>query len=325
MTVFHGRVDGVDAGIRVDSDGLTWDADALPWHRADTMARDSLTVTFGVSLTDSEEATALSILTVSHLGPDLEDFVREAGEARQRGRRRALALGDDEPLRTFTAHVPDDVAVEVLPLGLLVEPMGSLARFVPWAVVTGIERDGYRFAVTTRVEDPCSVSGLGARSDEFERVARAAWASGQANGWAEGGSNAVGELAAFERGDEVSAICALASEMRAGHYREGDSVDLRFLLAMAHGRAVLEVANADDRATLVFGTADLDRVNAALLHLCFHRELLTLPARELGQWGAALRTQPLAAWLRGVTAARVVHDQGWGENLRRALNAPSQP
>jgi hypothetical protein len=100
-------------------------------------------------------------------------------------------------------------------------------------------------------------------------------------------------------------------------------VRLPFLIASIgageSARVAVEAVDADDRATFVFATEDLDRLNAVLILTAFRREALALPDNELGRWAVSVRTQSAVRWARERLIARIVHDDGWPTALAEAF------
>jgi hypothetical protein len=94
---------------------------------------------------------------------------------------------------------------------------------------------------------------------------------------------------------------------------------LPFALAPVGGRVVVEATDADDRATFVFATDDVDRLNAVLLLTSFRREALWLPEAELGRWALAVRSLEAVRWARAALVGRVVHDTRWEQRLTELL------
>jgi hypothetical protein len=92
-----------------------------------------------------------------------------------------------------------------------------------------------------------------------------------------------------------------------------------FALAPIGDRVVVEATDRDDRATFVFRTRDVDRLNAVLLLTSFKREAVSLPADELGRWALAVRSVPEVRWARDALVARIVHDAQWAANLDASL------
>ena len=96
-----------------------------------------------------------------------------------------------------------------------------------------------------------------------------------------------------------------------------------FLLADLGGRVLLELLSGPSAATYVF-RGDLASVSADLAALHFRRRGLALTDAETrGPAGrpyrlALRRLEPLKR-LRAATAARVIHDERWGEGVGRAM------
>jgi hypothetical protein len=113
------------------------------------------------------------------------------------------------------------------------------------------------------------------------------------------------------------------SRLRLGLWTEGGTVRLPFLIASIgageSARVAVEAVDADDRATFVFATEDLDRLNAVLILTAFRREALALPDNELGRWAVSVRTQSAVRWARERLIARIVHDDGWPTALAEAF------
>jgi len=176
----------------------------------------------------------------------------------------------------------------------------------------------------------------------YEQLAPGLGALGAPDGWAVGAGDAGPAWAALvaatvgrtptdgdtdgdtngDAGAGPAAVVAAraGSALRIGVFTEGGRFPAPFLLAPVGDRLVVEtVATDESRATLVFGTADADRLNAALLLVAFRREVLTSPADELGRWAVAARTQPVVQWARDRLAARIVHGPRWADQLAAAL------
>ena len=64
------------------------------------------------------------------------------------------------------------------------------------------------------------------------------------------------------------------------------------MLAPVGDCVVVEATDGDDRATFVFRTHDVARLNAVLLLTAFRREALFLPDDQLGRWAIAARLWP---------------------------------
>ena len=344
------RFAGVDTTARITVDGLTIpgpadDGVTFPWLDADE-----------VTLADHRIRLAgpgREPLALTHLGVRFDEFADAVREARGRARRAALAQATTEPSARFEARSGDAVAdVYLFPHVLTVEPRDGRSLSVPLPLLRSVARDGHRLTLDCRVLEPVRLGGLGRRTDEFcqaverarhdlaevtagayEQLAPGLGALGAPDGWAVGPDDAGSTwptLVAATVGapdgetgsdDPAAAVAARAgSALRIGVFTEGGRFPAPFLLAPVGDRLVVEtVATDESRATLVFGTADADRLNAALLLVAFRREVLTLPADELGRWAVAARTQPLVQWARDRLAARIVHGPRWADQLAAAL------
>lgn len=334
------RVDGAEATIVISPEGIDGLGEFIPWHAVDTVSETGTAIDLGVA---RGLEGALTVVRLSHLGAQRDEVAREIRQARGAARRPSLAQSDLAVTEEFTAHVADTVIdVVLLPNGMIVEQRGALAAFVPWGLVADVQRDGYAVTFRLRQGEPVTVAGLGERTDEFEdevarlrlalsqaaRAAMAEWdTAGLAweDGWALTDPAAVRAVASRGSADECSVLGETCSVLRAGVFTEGGTQDVPFLIGTAaNGVTIVEGVGEEDRATYLFATSDVDRVNAALLRLSFRRELLVLPQGELGRWAAAIRTQPEVAWLRSVIQGRVVHDTRWETKVREAT-APGRP
>ena len=100
-----------------------------------------------------------------------------------------------------------------------------------------------------------------------------------------------------------------------------------FLLATIGSRVVLELLSGPSAATYVF-RGELPGIAADLAALHFRRRGLALTDAETrGPAGRAYRLalrrlEPLKR-LRAATAARVIHDEGWGEALAKGFPSSS--
>jgi len=98
-----------------------------------------------------------------------------------------------------------------------------------------------------------------------------------------------------------------------------------FLLVPVGDLTVLEILAGPSAATYVFRAA-LDAVNRDLQELHFRRAPLALGAEQAvitpdNPHRLALRQLAPLQRLRASTAARIVHDDGWGARLRAALTS----
>jgi hypothetical protein len=218
---------------------------------------------------------------------------------------------------------------------------------VPLSLIGSVRRDGYEITLAVRGGDPLVVRALGAKTDEFlDRLATArrdlqaataaAYASydpalagfGAPDGWAmtreTTGSHwpALLERAqAGTRGDQVRELLSRSGDaMAVGIFTDGGSSTLPFVLAPVGKRIVVEATDGDDRATFVFATTDMARLNAVLVLTSFRREAIFLPEEQLGRWAVAARVWPAVREARAALSARIVHDDRWVERLGAALS-----
>ena len=118
----------------------------------------------------------------------------------------------------------------------------------------------------------------------------------------------------------AAVLGAACDELRAGIYTEGGTRSVPFLLGRtSSGRVVVEGVGEEDRATFVFDSDDLGRVNAALLRSSLRRQLLFRSEAELGGAATVGRLDAEVRWLRSVLAARVIHDDAWERKIREAI------
>jgi len=107
--------------------------------------------------------------------------------------------------------------------------------------------------------------------------------------------------------------------VRIGVFTDGGSSTLPFVLAPIGNRVVVEATDGDDRATFVFTTEDVARLNAVLVLTSFRREAIFLPEAQLGRWAVAARVWPAVREARAALSARIVHDDRWAEHLAAAV------
>lgn len=332
MTAYRAQVDGHEATILITPQGLDLPDRSIPWHAVDTMADDGPRIVLGVAEGVDGEPTRVEI---GHLGSHRDAIAEKMREARGSARRASLGQADLAVVEEFESRDGGDVIdIAALPHGIVVEPRGRVAAFVPWGLVSDVSRDGHSFTLMLRYGVPVRIGGLGRRTDEFAGVvarlrgeltaavrgAARSWDAADLpweDGWALDDPAAVNAWLGRLPQDDAAVLREACSSMRAGLYTEGGSGDVPFVLGrLGESRVLVEGVGEEDRATFVFSSGDLDRVNAALLAVSFRRELLALPAGELGRWSAAIRTQPEAAWLRSALQARIIHDDHWSERLR---------
>lgn len=352
MNSHPGRVDGAPGTITVGPQVLDAAGRTIAYVDMDTVTVDGYTIDLGVHPSGT--------VRISALGPRTDAFLNDLDAARSRARRAALLQWTGTPeLATFTqapagpADVP--VGIHLFDDGLTVEPRNGTPDLVPYALVDGIDRDGYAVTIRRRGLDPVTVRRLGPRTDEFlAAVDRGRSAQRQAmadaygqlddrllgfvapNGWAVTADEAgmfAGALAdAFATGDraeEMTTLAGLATGPagpgpRGGGMRYGLALQpdgpMPFALAMGARRIAVESAEPDQaRATYVFDTTDADALNRALIMISFRREALYLAQDKLGRWSLAVRTLPVVRWARSVYSARVVHDEGWSDGIAAAM------
>lgn len=330
------EVVATDVGLDLDGDVVSWlEVDDLVEgdHRLDLVLADGRTV------------------SLEALGATHDRFLTEVRTARRNLRFPNLALTTGTPLLTVTSRAPDGWAdVHVYDRTVVVEPRSGPPVPVPLALVERLRRDGHTLTFECRGIGDVVVRALGASTDEFvatvERAARAlreatsaAFAtfderlSGFAapDGWALDRAAADRWWAPLEaaalggsRSEEMATLAGLAGDRLAlGLHTDGGSTVMPFALAPVGGRIVVEAVDADDRATFVFATDDLARLNAVLILTGFRRDVLALPEPELGRWAVAVRTSPHVQWARSALVARVVHTASWSDGIRSALDGPS--
>lgn len=338
---FPCRVDGNPVTAAVLDDGLLVDGHLLAWLDMDTVTEGNHTLTLGMV---SGPPRALT-----HTGTRHDELVEVLRRARGRARRSALTQATTEPLDHYEARGTDGAITDVylFPHVLTVEPRGGAVTSVPLPLVERVERDGYAITVTARALGATRLRGFGKRTDEvladlararedLRRATAAVYASLEPSlggldvpdGWATDRAAAGTQWGTLRaavcggtRAAEAEVLVGLAGDrLRLGVFTEGGRFPLPFLLAPVGGRVVVEGTGDDEaRATFVFATGDVDRLNAALLVMAFRREALFLPADTLGRWAVAVRTVPLVRWARESLVARVVHDDAWEASVRRAV------
>jgi hypothetical protein len=239
----------------------------------------------------------------------------------------------DHPLGSFGARVT------LFPDGLLLDD-----AFLPFALVDDVAGDGGRVTLARRGLAPLSVEGLGSEAaalvaavDRARRDLAGLTASAYAaldpglgglsapDGWAVPAAAAGRHWAVLRRvvaGPEVDVLAGIAGDgLRLGVKVLAVGRPVPFALAPVGAKVVLEVTGPTRGATLVFGAADADRLNAALLVLNLRREALELPDARLGRWALAARAVDVVGWARAALVARVPHGDRWEDNVTAALAA----
>ena len=239
----------------------------------------------------------------------------------------AVPVGDDPfqiPLGTITEirfaeesyHVALVTPAGATSFGQLARRTGAFARAVREAHAAMLERcaraSGTRLFADGRPVSARELDGdierlLGSwsaseRLDGAREIVRCAGLDGTAIGLAE----------LLDRDEETLAAREELPENTAG-----------FLLASVGSLTILELLSGPSAATYVF-RAPLAAVAADLAALHFRRRGLALTEAEIaGPAGrpfrlALRRLEPLRR-LRAATVARVIHDERWGEALRKAI------
>ncbi len=320
------RFGGRDTTATITADGLSVNGALLAtWLDADVVREIDHSVT--LVLPNGET-------TVTHLGAGFDRFCSELREARARVRRPALTQSTGAPIDSYLSHDADKVIDIALCQGaLVVEPRGGSTMGVPLPSIVDVTRDGWTVTIRQRVFDPVVIRALGQRTDEFLEDLRRAREDLSAatraaigglpldDGWA---VEAKGEVRAAvmsgDRAEEAEVLAGLAGDrLRVGMWTDGGRFVMPFLLAPVGGFVAVEATDADDRATYIFRTDDVERLNAVLVLTTFRREVYSLRDDELGRWATAVRVLEPVRWLRGALAARVVHDESWPDKVRAAL------
>jgi len=345
---FVGRVDGQPVPLEVGSSGLRVGAVEFAWVDLDHF--DVEDHQLHVATHDGRSAT------VTHLATGRDRFIADAVAARARARRAALLQWTgDAALATFEGRrgdaiqdedEDDRVTVCLFPDGVTVEPVNGTPDLLPLSCLTEVDRDGYAIRLVARGMPDIAVRHLGQRTDEFlmrldqtRRVLAARTDAactaldpslaglGLDDGWAVPASVAGHRWGALRsalmgqrRGEEIGVLEALAGDgMRLGVKCGPGSTTMPFALVPVGDRVAVEAADADDRATFVFATPDVDRLNGVLLATSFRREALSLEPDQLGRWSLAVRTLDIVRWARAALIGRVVHNDQWATDVKRLL------
>jgi hypothetical protein len=286
---------------------------------------------------------------LSHLARNTDEFVLRFRTARASARRAALLQWTgDAPLAMFESHGGDEpITVVLFADGLVVEPLNGAPQFAPFSLIDDIERDGYRIKLVLRGAANVTVEKLGsetdlflqrlatARNDLVTRTAKAYAALDDAlsgfpapDGWAVDRAGAGPYWGALrssfgggDRADQIAVLEQLSGEsLRLGIKASVEGGAFRFALAPVGSKVAVEGGGDEARATFVFATDDVDRLNAVLLLTSFRREAISLPEDSLGRWALAVRTLESVQWARKALVARVVHDDTWGAKVEAALH-----
>jgi hypothetical protein len=123
-----------------------------------------------------------------------------------------------------------------------------------------------------------------------------------------------------DRSEQLDVLEQLAGDrLRLGIKASVDASAFPFALAPVNGKVAVEGTGEESRATFVFATDDVDRMNAVLLLTSFRREAISFPEDQLGRWALAVRTLDVVKWARAALVARVVHDDTWSAKVAAAL------
>jgi len=98
---------------------------------------------------------------------------------------------------------------------------------------------------------------------------------------------------------------------------------MAFLIVHTASGAIYETLNADDHATYVFREPSLDtaQLNAALLLIGFHIEVLAGDFSGVGsRYAEAVRQLPHLSRLAAAFKGRVIHGDGWEQQLRSLIS-----
>ncbi|HTN80096.1 MAG TPA: hypothetical protein VMK16_10520, partial [Acidimicrobiales bacterium] len=282
------RFDGHDAIATIADDALL--VDAIPvatWLDADIVREADHSVTLVLPTHE---------VAVTHLGAGFDRFCGELREARGAVRRAALTQSTGVPIDSYLSHDGNAVIdIHLCAGSLVVEPRGGGTTCVPLPSITEVARDGWTVTIRQRVFDPVVVRALGQRTDEFLSDLNRAREPLTGDGWA-----TEGVAPDASRADEVALLTELAGErLRVGTWTDGGRVPMPFVLAPVAGLVAVEATDTDDRATYIFRTDDVERLNAVLVLTTFRREVYSLPDEQLGRWATAVRVLEPVRWLRG--------------------------
>jgi hypothetical protein len=319
------------------------DGRAIPYVDIDGVRVEGHRVAF-----DMADGTTRAITQV---GRQHEDFVLELDKAWRHARRAALLQWTgDAPIDEYDGRDgAAPVKVVLFGDGVTVEGHTGAPAMAPFSLIDRVDRDNYTITLSLRAGlAPVVIRQLGRRTDEFlldldkarsALVTRtmAAYADFSHNltgfsspdGWAVD-EDAAGTywsalraaVAGQERGPEVDLLESLAGgALRLGIKANFAGAALPFALASANGKTAVEgTAEGEARATFVFATDDVDRLNAVLLLTSFRREAISFPEDQLGRWAVAVRLLEIVRWARAALVDRVVHDAAWADKVTAALS-----
>jgi hypothetical protein len=343
LSPFPCRLDDQPVTITIEPTSIVADGRSIPYVDVDGVRVDGHTITFDMA--DG------STKAVTQLGRQHEDFVLELDKAWRHARRAALLQWTgDAPIDEYDGRNGEaPVKVVLFGDGVTVEGHTGAPAMAPFALIDRVERDNYTITLSLRAGlDAVVIRQLGRRTEEFlldldkarsALVARTVAAyedfshdlAGFAapDGWAVDRAGAGvywnalrAAVAGQERGPEVDHLESLAGgALRLGIKANFAGAALPFALATANGKTAVEgTAEGEARATFVFATDDVDRLNAVLLLTSFRREAISFPEDQLGRWAVAVRLLELLRWARAALVDRVVHDATWTDKITQALS-----
>lgn len=333
------QVNGAAVTASVAEAGLDIDGRLIDWVDIDGAVEGDHRVRL-----DLADGTSI---TLSMLGATHDRFMLELRTARRRARFAALTIATGDPLVSYLSRADSGlVDIHLYAKAVVAEPREGHPVSVPLSLIGSVERSGYEITIAARGTDPLVVRALGVKTDEFiERLAvarrdlQAATAAAYAgfdealagftapDGWAMTAQTAgthwsalLARAQAGSRSEQVRELLRRSGDrLGVGIFTDGGGTPLPFVLAPIGGRVVVEATDGDDRATFVFTTEDVARLNAVLVLTSFRREAIFLPDAQLGRWAVAARVWPAVREARAALTARIVHDDRWAEHLGAAL------
>ncbi|HEX9260634.1 MAG TPA: hypothetical protein VF855_13930, partial [Acidimicrobiales bacterium] len=336
---FPCRVDGRDTHAVVTADGLDLSDGLVSWLDVDEVVEGDHRVRL--------ERPDRPPIELSLMGAGFDRFMAALHAARGLARRAAMVQATGDPIDSYVARDRGGlVDVHLYATGVVLEPRIGPPTFMPLPLVRSLDRDGYEITWSLRGLSAVTLRGFGARTDELVldterartelRVATSAAyvqldpalaGLDAPDGWAldaDGARDRWPSLRAMatagRRSNEVQALMDLCgATLRVGVWTAGGGEAMPFVLAPVAGRVAVEATDADDRATFVFATDDVDWLNAALILTNFRREVLSFEPAELGRWAVAVRMLQTVRDLRAALVARVVHDATWSQRITSAL------
>ncbi|MFN2610294.1 MAG: hypothetical protein ABR507_05400 [Actinomycetota bacterium] len=337
---FRSTHEGKAVDVEIGAEAIAFDGLSIPYVDIDQVHTEGHSVTL---ITPSKK------VTLSALGAGMDRFVEELRTARMPVRRAAMLqwTGNKtvDQYRGFIDEQP--VQVSLFSEGLTIEGDTGEPRFLPLSCIKEVDRNGYQITFHCRAMADLTVSKFGTRTDELiqdiekartelSRATTLAYTELDASlaeltapdGWAvssvEAGASwdplrdVFAKQARAEELDTLTKICG--GRLRLGLKIGFEGKTMPFALAPHGGRVAVESADEQARATFIFSTDDVDRLNLVLLLTNFKREAIYLAPEELGRWAVAVRNLEVVRWAREHLAARIVHDEAWSAKLADALS-----